>query len=99
MQMNRIFSGKLDGFIGTGYGYSGICFFWKTKVGWFYRDKKWMQMNRIFSGKLYGFIETGYGYSGICFFSGKLKLDDFIETRNGCKGIGFFLENQNWMVL
>ena len=36
---------------------------------------------------------------GYVFFSGKLKLDDFIETRNGCKGIGFFLENQNWMVL
>ena len=27
MQMNRIFSGKLYGFIEIGYGYSGICFF------------------------------------------------------------------------
>ena len=36
------------GIIESRYGYNGIGFFWKTKIGWFYRDRIWIQWNRIF---------------------------------------------------
>ena len=43
----------MDGFIETGYGYTGI--------GYFLEKQEWILY-------MYGLIETGYGYSGMRLF-------------------------------